>query len=73
MKHSKCEKTTQKRFLKWKDRVLIMITSIAFAALIISISCLRVEDSIIPVIVMLVSILWLALFMLANGGDHRGS
>lgn len=73
MKHSKCEKTTQKHFLKWKDRILIAITSVAFMALIISISSLKLDDPIMPAIVMLVSILWLALFMLANGGDHRGS
>lgn len=73
MKHSECEKTTQKRFLKWKDRILIAITSVAFMALIISISSLKLDDPIIPATVMLVSILWLALFMLANGGDHRGS
>lgn len=73
MKHSECEKTTQKRFLKWKDRILIAITSVAFMALIISISSLRLDDPIIPAIAMLVSILWLALFMLANGGNHCGS
>lgn len=70
MKHWNKEKISRKNFSRrWKNRILKALTFFASITFFVAGSALDSEDFVIPSVIALVSVAWLALFVVANGGD----
>ena len=72
MKHWKCEKTTRKRFSKWKNKILWGITYLAFLILIVSASALDSAEWLNPFMAMVISFTWLCIFFDVNADKIVG-